>query len=148
MILYLDTCCFNRPFDDQTQKRIYDETGAIIAIFKRCEENHDVLVGSTVLRLEIAHMPDSEKKANTEMLYSFVQEEVLYSDGIGARAEAIRRQTGIKIWDSLHLASAESGYAEVFLTTDDRLIKSCRKIPLCLRVMNPVSYLMEVSTNA
>jgi hypothetical protein len=26
--IYLDNCCFNRPYDDQTQMRIYLETQA------------------------------------------------------------------------------------------------------------------------
>jgi len=28
MLIYLDTCCFNRPFDDQSQTRIRFETEA------------------------------------------------------------------------------------------------------------------------
>lgn len=26
MIIYLDNCCYNRPFDDQTQERIHLES--------------------------------------------------------------------------------------------------------------------------
>ncbi len=32
MRLYLDLCCFNRPYDDQTQTRIRLETEAKILI--------------------------------------------------------------------------------------------------------------------
>ncbi len=32
MIIYLDNCCFNRPFDDQSQLRIKLETEAKIRI--------------------------------------------------------------------------------------------------------------------
>ena len=32
MKLYLDTCCYNRPFDDQTQERIHLESEAILTI--------------------------------------------------------------------------------------------------------------------
>jgi len=35
--IYLDVCCFNRPFDDQTQERIKLETEAILLILKRFE---------------------------------------------------------------------------------------------------------------
>jgi len=30
--LYLDVCCFNRPFDDQSQPLIWMETQAILLI--------------------------------------------------------------------------------------------------------------------
>jgi len=46
--------------------------------------------------------------------------------------------------DSLHIASAEAGHADVLLSTDDRLIRACKKLDLDVRVMNPVSYLAEV----
>ena len=32
MKIYLDNCCFNRPFDDQTQERIHLESEAILMI--------------------------------------------------------------------------------------------------------------------
>lgn len=28
MTVYLDNCCYNRPFDDQTQERIHLESGS------------------------------------------------------------------------------------------------------------------------
>jgi len=34
MLIYLDLCCFNRPFDDQAQARIRLETEAKVAIRK------------------------------------------------------------------------------------------------------------------
>ena len=46
--------------------------------------------------------------------------------------------------DSFHVASAEIGQADIFLTVDDKLIKLCRKIPLTVRVMNPLEYIEEV----
>ncbi|XCN74374.1 MAG: hypothetical protein Q3M24_06415 [Candidatus Electrothrix aestuarii] len=35
MKIYLDACCFNRPFDDQRQNRIRLESEAIILIMER-----------------------------------------------------------------------------------------------------------------
>ncbi len=32
MKLYLDICCFNRPYDDQTQARVRLETEAVILL--------------------------------------------------------------------------------------------------------------------
>jgi len=36
MLIYLDVCCLNRPFDDQTQDRICLETKAVLLILERC----------------------------------------------------------------------------------------------------------------
>jgi hypothetical protein len=35
MKIYLDVCCLNRPFDDQTQDRIRLETEAVMLILGR-----------------------------------------------------------------------------------------------------------------
>jgi len=32
MRIYLDVCCLNRPFDDQTQERIHLESEAVLII--------------------------------------------------------------------------------------------------------------------
>ena len=44
MRLYLDLNCFNRPFDDQTQTRIVQETSAVFAILQRIVDEMDHLV--------------------------------------------------------------------------------------------------------
>lgn len=36
MKLYLDNCCYNRPFDDQTQDRIHLESEAVLALLRAC----------------------------------------------------------------------------------------------------------------
>ncbi len=35
-LVYLDTCCLNRPFDDQTQAHIHLEAEAVLLIMARC----------------------------------------------------------------------------------------------------------------
>jgi hypothetical protein len=35
MKLYLDNCCYNRPYDDQTQERIHLEGEAVLAIISQ-----------------------------------------------------------------------------------------------------------------
>jgi len=36
MKIYMDVCCLNRPFDDQTQDKIRIESDAILAILSKC----------------------------------------------------------------------------------------------------------------
>ena len=51
--IYLDTCCLNRPFDDQTQERIRLEAEAVLAILSRIEKGEWDWIGSEVLIDEI-----------------------------------------------------------------------------------------------
>jgi hypothetical protein len=47
--IYLDTSVYNRPFDDQTQPRIWLETLALALILQLVETGEAILVNSTVL---------------------------------------------------------------------------------------------------
>ena len=53
---------------------------------------------------------------------------------------------GFHPFDALHLACAESGRADVFLTTDDRLLRLASRFSdqLHVRVENPLTWLKEV----
>jgi hypothetical protein len=48
MRIYLDVCCINRPFDDQTEERIRMESEAVLAILKRCLSEW-TLIGSEAI---------------------------------------------------------------------------------------------------
>ena len=47
--------------------------------------------------------------------------------------------------DSLHVATAEAGKVDAMLTTDDKLIKFCARLNLNVKVMNPVTFLLEMA---
>lgn len=144
MRLYFDCCCYNRPFDDQSQQRIHDESEAILSLMNRCLAVHGTILGSAVLRLEIDGIGDTVKREKVRHLYRAVNEDVGYTSMVRQRAEEICQHSAIHEMDALHISSAEMGRTDVFLTTDARLIRSCRSISLRVRVMNPVSYLAEV----
>lgn len=55
--LYLDLCCFNRPYDDQTQVRIRLETEAIIALQEKVKQAECHLIWSSTLDFENANNP-------------------------------------------------------------------------------------------
>ena len=65
-----------------------------------------------------------------------------------ARAEELER-LGFKALDTLHIACAEAGGAEVLLTTDDRMLAKTEKLrgSLRVRIENPILWLMEVTAN-
>jgi len=73
MLIYLDTCCLQRPLDDRSQPRINIEAEAILTILGIIENNRITLVSSEVLEYEISMIPDKnrENKANGCLAFSF-----------------------------------------------------------------------------
>ena len=61
------------------------------------------------------------------------------------RAEQLE-EMGFCEFDALHLACAESAGANVFLSTDDRLLRLAHRVAakLGLRVSNPLEWISEV----
>jgi len=51
--IYLDVCCLNRPFDDQTQLQIRLETVAILETISRCRSGEWELLSSTALESKV-----------------------------------------------------------------------------------------------
>jgi predicted nucleic acid-binding protein len=49
MLIYLDLCCFNRPWDDQSSARVRMETEAKLLLQERVRSKQTALVWSYVL---------------------------------------------------------------------------------------------------
>ena len=143
MRVYLDVCCLNRPFDDQSQDKVRLEAEAVIGILRRCENRELEFVGSDIIKLEITKTQDHVKRQKVLLLYEGITEEIRYNTQIKARAAQLR-ENGAKLLDSLHLAFAEYADVDVFLTTDTRLLKFAVRSDIRLRTDNPVNYYMEV----
>ncbi len=142
-IIYADVCCLNRPLDELQQSRIRLEAEAIISILQKCQEGEWVLLNSDALEFEISKNPDSFKKEQLESILSVAASQLSSSKAIELRAEELM-QLGFKFYDALHLAFAEAGGANVFLTTDDRLNRKAFQYrnSITVKVENPVIWLM------
>lgn len=147
MRLYFDCCCYNRPFDDLAQQRVHDESEAILSLIARAVSGGQTILGSTVLKMEIDKIKDNSKREKVLALYSSAKECIDYTSAIQSRARDIVSGTSIHKMDALHIASAECGKADVFLTTDDKLLRACRGLELKVKVQNPVKCLAEVIEN-
>jgi len=90
MRIYMDVCCLNRPFDDQSQERIKLESEAVLMILHRCEICEWVLVGSEVIELEISRIADPSRRTKVEMVYSIAKVRVRIDDDIRNRALEIK----------------------------------------------------------
>jgi len=141
--IYMDVCCLNRPFDDLSQDRVYLEAEAVLMIVSRCEKGEWSLTASGVIDYELSNISDTDRLEQVQTLYSSARERIALNEAAETRA-AFFHQSGIKPLDSLHLALAETNGANIFLTTDDRLLRAANRLDTQIKVMNPVLWLMEV----
>jgi predicted nucleic acid-binding protein len=146
--IYLDVCCYNRPFDDQTRDIIRLEAEAIIRILNDVQTNEYDVVGSEVIDYEISRMEDPEKKEKVEELVRIAKKYVMVDAAEVARASELAR-LGIGAFDALHLSCAEKSGADFFLTTDKRLLRLAEKhrAILHVRTANPLHWLVEETRN-
>lgn len=144
-MIYLDVCCLNRPFDDQTQERIRLESEAVLSILSGCGAGRWYLVGSEVIDYEVSVTPDPERKEKVSAFANLAHERIEVDEGAKKRADYLV-SLGFKPFDALHLACAESVVAEVLLTTDDKFLSKAKrnKNKLRVRVENPVIWFLEV----
>ena len=144
MKIYIDVCCLNRPFDDQSQDRIHLEAEAIISIFKHIEKGHWFWLSSTIVNYEISQTIDIERKTRLKSLANSASEFVSINQDIIDRAKQIQN-LGITTYDALHLASAEHGQANIFLSTDDKLIKAAKRNhdKTFVKIENPLVWLQK-----
>ena len=140
--IYMDTCCYNRLFDDQVQDKIHVESEAIMAIFYRCENKMWELFGSEVIEYELSNNTDSIKRLKAQTLYKIAKEFIVINSEIEKRALELAK-FGLKTFDSLHLASAEYIKVDTLLTVDIEFIKKAAKSNSLIKVQNPVNWLME-----
>lgn len=143
--VYLDACCISRLTDDQSQERVRAEAGAVERIMRMVREGVATWVSSTVLNIEISRNPDPDRRREAEALLSFANEVFVPDVKAASRAEQIA-ELGFTAFDALHLASAERVGADVFLTTDDVLMRRARRFGdvLHVRVENPIFWYQEV----
>ena len=143
MDIYLDNCCLNRPFDDQSNPRVHLEAEAIKTITSLIEAGRWKLVTSTVLLFEINKTPNEKRRRNLHGINNMAHRCVETSPVIRERAKYFET-FGIKVFDSAHLACAENN-ADVLLTVDGGFLRKADTIKdLKIKTMNPLQWLEEV----
>ena len=143
--LYLDVCCLNRPLDDQTQERIRLEAESVLLILARAEAGDWEWISSDVVDFEVEQTPSPFRRGRVRLMAASAHRRVRREPAVVARAQVLEA-LGFRPVDALHLACAESGNADVFLTTDDQLSRLGQRHAerLRIRVANPVTWLREV----
>ena len=136
----LDNCCYNRPFDDQSQKKIRLETEAKLYIQADIRAKNYSMVWSYMLDIENRDNPYDEKRNAIQPWKGFAFEYCPSSDDIMSLGQKIMAQ-GIKPYDALHLSCAVKSGCDYFITTDKGLLN--KTIP-SLKIINPIDFVREM----
>ena len=137
--IYLDNCCYCRPFDPPANPTIVFESSAKIIIqtlIVNCEVN---LVSSFVVYEELLAMPSEEKR---NLIKEFLDNARIYiakdklAEVLTLATEIMN--TGVKYMDASHVACSIIAGCDYFITTDKRLLKyKSDKI----EIINPIDFI-------
>ncbi len=142
MRVYLDNCCFNRPFDDQSQARIRLEAEAKLEMQQRIADKRIELAWSYVLEHENHANPFEVRRNLVARWKSEAVVDIEETDAILSQAREISAR-GMQAADALHVACAIAAGCDFFLTTDDLVVKRMRGYP-GITVMDPTHFVVEV----
>jgi predicted nucleic acid-binding protein len=139
MFLYLDNCSFNRPFDNQNDDKIYEETLAKLQIQEEIYQGKYKLAWSYILDYENAANPFPERKQTIASWKKRAITDTGETDQIIQIANHLYSKN-IKAKDALHVACAVKLHCNFFITTDKDLLKKCSNFEK-IKVINPVDFI-------
>ena len=140
MKIYLDNCCFNRPFDDQTQLKIHLESQAKLFIQHKIICKEYKLVWSFILEYENNQNPYEIRKNTIIKWKSLASEIIMQNEEIIKFAERLNAM-GIKSKDALHAACAVFSDCDYFITTDRKLLNLKIKE---IEISSPIDFAIEM----
>lgn len=140
--LYLDTSVYNRPFDDQTQPRIWLETLAFVVVLQMIEAGEADLVSSSVLEYENSRNPFPVRQRWVDRCSRLASHYQEVDKSIQQRALKLENE-GLKAIDALHIACAEAATCDYLLTCDDRMIRRYQQAKM--QVINPVDFVLAIA---
>ena len=138
--VYLDNCAYNRPFDDQSQIRIFLETQAKLHIQRLISGNRLVLTCSYMSFYENNDNPHEGRQFPIGDFLNYASQFVNYdkAEKIELKASEIMGYR-IKNKDAIHIACSIEAGCDYFITTDDDLVK--RYAGSEVIVCNPVDFI-------
>ncbi len=140
--VYLDNCCFNRPFDDQSGIRVKLETDAKLYVQASIRSLKTELAWSYILDFENEANPFLERKYAIEKWKHLSVIDVEESGEVLKLAEQFVNK-GIKGKDALHVACAVVADCAYFLTTDIIVLKKLNAVNE-ITVINPVDFVNKI----
>ncbi|XDD53043.1 PIN domain-containing protein [Leptospira sp. WS4.C2] len=136
--VYLDNCCFNRPYDNQDDIKIKIESLAKLFVQDAIKNKQIELIWSYILKFENDQNPYLDKQIAIEKWEELSVSSVVENDEILKNAESIS-SLGLRSLDALHIACAISEKCDYFLTTDRGILKKSGSINNII-LINPIEF--------
>ena len=137
MKLYLDNCCFNRPFDDQSPLLVRLETEAKLFIQQQIKDEKAEIVWSAILDLEIKRNPYQSRREASD-IFRRLSRTIVDIDDVVRRSSFVFQERGLDLADSLHVACAIKAECDYFITVDKRILN---KAITEVEVLNPIQFI-------
>lgn len=141
--IYLDNCCYNRPFDTARNIEMDMEIVSKLAIQRMVIDGKINLVWSYALTYENSKNPKRINRENIILWRKIAKEIVVENDEIISSAEKYQ-SLGIKQLDALHIACSVYSKCDAFITTDKGLLN---KEIADIKIYNPIDFIREVVNN-
>lgn len=138
--IYMDLCCFNRPYDDQSTDNIHLETEAKIYVQKQIRQKKIELAWSFMLDYENSQNTNQVVASNIIEWADIAVTKIIPSPSILQLSKKLNQEFGIDPKDAIHVACAVSEKCDYFLTVDRKLLKKINKNGI-IHALNPVDFL-------
>ena len=143
MRIYLDNCCYNRPYDDLSQLTVSLEAQAKLFIQNKIKNGEYELATSEILRYEVANCPAEIRRA---VINDFIEKHSSVHVGSDSTPKVRKMareimETGVKYKDACHVASAIIAECDYLISTDKRLLKYKSDK---LKLVNPIEFVGEM----
>jgi len=134
--IYLDNCCFNRPYDNQADLNVHLEAEAKIFTQNEILNKTYELAWSFMMDYEISSNPFHDR------MVAFLNWKNIAVIDIDPTEEILNTgkdliKLNIKKKDALHIACAIKAECEFFLTTDGKILN--KEIPE-IKLINPLDF--------
>jgi len=137
--LYIDNCCFNRPYDDQTVLNVHLEAEAKLFIQNEILKNNFELAWSFMMDYEIMSNPFYDRQFAFMKWKNRAVVDIDPEEGILIQAKEFRKMN-VKEKDALHIACALKAQCVYFLTTDRKILN---KDISAIQIMNPLDFIRQ-----
>jgi hypothetical protein len=137
--IYLDNCCFNRPYDDQSSLTIRLETEAKLEIQDKIRSGLYLLGWSYILDIENAANPFAERRTEIVKWRTFAFSSIKETPEVLSNMNEFVSK-GIKPLDALHLACATALKCGSFITVDKGIQKKAGQV---LKIEVTIDFVMK-----
>ena len=147
MRIYLDSCCYNRPYDNGAQLTVRMEAQCKLHIQSLVKDGLLTLVSSYMLMYECGQNP-YEIRRNHISSYIRRYAKIHIGAELAREIEAMAvdiMATGVKFKDACHVASAIYAGCAYFISTDKRLLKY--KSPE-IKLVTPIEFVSGLEENS